>query len=152
MPRLNVDEKGFTLIEVLVAIAVLSLGLIVFNIMQVQSVKGNADGIGLSSMSWIATDFVENIIEEDFNTVENLDGTGTNDGVAGLNDGIPTNAGSPVSATTPDAIDTSFAGFEIRYNVAKDTPEDDIITIRIIVVRMSDGKKVVYDYFKSELG
>ncbi len=152
MQGAELREKGFTLIEVLVAIAVLSLGLIAFNVMQIQSVKGNADGIGLSSMSWIATDFVEKIIEKDYAAIKNLDGQGTNDGSAGLNDGLPDNAGSPDSTTTPDDDDTSFAGFVIRYNVAEDVPEDNIITIRVIVIRTTDGKKAVYDYFKSDLG
>ena len=151
--RSKKKETGFTLIEVLVAIVVLSLGLIAFNIMQVQTVKGNADGIGLSSMSWIATDFVEGIISDKYDIVEGFDGGGSNGGVAGLDDGLPANVGNANSATTPDMTDnTTFPGFSIRYNVAPDSPVDDILTIRVIVVRQRDGKRVICDYFKSSLG
>ena len=147
------NQKGFTLIEVLVAIVILSIGLIAFNVMQVQTVKGNSDGIMISSMAWLATDYVEGLTRENYGTVEGWDGNGTNPGVGGLDDGLPTVAGSPTSTTTPDRVVIVNQGaYQIRVNVAPDFPENNIITVRVIVVRTTDGKTVVTEYMKSNLG
>lgn len=149
---MNKKSAGFTLIEVMVSIVVLSIGLISFNIMQVSSVKGNADGVALSNMSWVATDLIETFVFEDFDKLKALDKKGTNDGVAGLNDGFPTNAGKKDSATKSDIENNALInGYILRGNVAADYPVPNTMSIRVIAIRELDGKKAVYNFYKADL-
>ncbi|CAG36188.1 type IV pilus modification PilV family protein [Desulfotalea psychrophila] len=148
--RLLNEQSGFTLIEVLMAILILSVGLISLNFMQVSSVKGNADAIGLSTMSWLASSEIEGLMDEGYTAVVALDKGGAGAGAAGLDDG-PSLVDSDVSAATADRTDTkTHSGYSIYTNVADNSPVNGAVAIRVIVVRARDNKFVKYDSFMTD--
>ncbi|GAB4333781.1 MAG: hypothetical protein Kow0089_02630 [Desulfobulbaceae bacterium] len=55
------DSKGFTLIEVIIALAVLTIGVLAVNAMQTASVKGNASSQRITQATTWGTDFVEHL-------------------------------------------------------------------------------------------
>jgi prepilin-type N-terminal cleavage/methylation domain-containing protein len=59
-------ENGFTLIEVMIAIVVLSIGIFSTYHMQVSSIQGNANASRLTGASTLALDQIEQILSWDF--------------------------------------------------------------------------------------
>lgn len=60
-PSLN-NTKGFTIIEVMIAMVVLAIGLLGAGAMQLAAVKGNANSSNLTEATSLASDQVENIL------------------------------------------------------------------------------------------
>jgi len=60
MKHVSMDEKGFSLVEVLIALTVLALGLLAVAQMQITSIRGNA----FSSRTTIATTLAQDVIED----------------------------------------------------------------------------------------
>lgn len=56
------NKKGFTLIEVMIAMVVLSIGLLGAGAMQLSAIKGNANASKLTEATNLATSQVENIL------------------------------------------------------------------------------------------
>lgn len=59
------QESGFTLIEVLIAIMVLTIGILATYTMQVSSIQGNATANQLTTASTLALDEIEQILSWD---------------------------------------------------------------------------------------
>ena len=133
---------GFTLVEVMVALVVITIGILAVNAMQIVAVRGNSSANGLSSASNFAMDQVEEIFALDYDDALLADGTGTNNGAAGLNDNTVASA---------DHNDTSDPIYTILWNVAEEFPMDNIKTINIIVNRNDLGttKSVTFRYKKA---
>jgi len=163
MPRLN--ESGFTLIEAMVALAVLSIGIVVMYAMQTGSVRGNHHAQNITTASAWAVERMEEINGldhyDDLLDDKNNDGTGqdangngsddTDDGLAQAKDTIlnfgldqKTTATAECTNTDPD-----LPGFIMHYNVAVDQPLEKVKTIRVIVVRNADRQQLVFDYSKA---
>ena len=56
------SEAGFTLIEVIVAIAIFTIGILSVSAMQITSIKGNSMANGLSQASVYAADKIEKVM------------------------------------------------------------------------------------------
>lgn len=147
------QQSGFTLIEVLVAIGMLSIGLVAMNIMMVQAVKGNSGANTMTEMIWMASDTIEGIVADSYGDLVGLDGTGTNDGLGGLDDGVPTHysVAGRGNDRTADSVVNTVDGYIIRMNVAADEPDAGVATVRVIVEYAPTRKVVIYDYFKTNL-
>ncbi|MCL7488669.1 MAG: prepilin-type N-terminal cleavage/methylation domain-containing protein [Desulfobulbaceae bacterium] len=63
------NEKGFSLIEALMATAILSIGIITLITMQTTSVKGNAKARGITTAATLAQDKIEELINTDFDGI-----------------------------------------------------------------------------------
>lgn len=145
------DEKGFTLIETIVALFVFTVGILALNQMQVMSIYSNSDASGLTGASSWAAGQVENILRLDYDDpLLADDGDGVNPAGAGdgtgedtvPNDGIDDDGGdfglNNITAISADGFLASPDGnFMIYWNVAVDEPMRNIKTIRITVVRNS---------------
>ncbi len=75
MRRRKREEKGFTLIEVMIAIVVLAIGLLAVAQMQLLAVKGNSYGSKMSVAALLAQDMIERIRQNAVNVASynNLD-------------------------------------------------------------------------------
>ena len=82
-------ESGFTLLEVILAISILTVGLLAVASMQVSSIQGNYFSRSVTESSDNLQDRVEELLARQYNDAFLADGTGTNDGVAGLDDRDP---------------------------------------------------------------
>lgn len=150
------EKTGFTLIEVLVAIVVLTIGVMALYAMQTTAIKGNATAISLTTGSNWAQDRVELLLSKNY-THADLQDT-DNDECAGLNDLPPGN--------DADHSDTSDEFYEIYWNVADkcsltqvpgnqdhEAPPEDVQSpkhIRVFVIRKDQGikKTIEFNYIK----
>lgn len=131
-------EAGFTLIEALVAMVVLTIGVFALYSMQVVSIRGNSTGNSISTAANVSSEQVEQLINRAFDdedwlvdtngdgTKQDLDNNGTDDG--GGNFGLDAvDAAADYSRTTTDGKYTVF------YNVAFDVPLPKTKLIQVIV-------------------
>jgi type IV pilus assembly protein PilV len=72
----NTRQGGFTLIEVLIAIVILTFGLLAVGSMQISAIRGNFMGGNTSIALSLASEKMEDLLNKDFNDAE-LDDTNT---------------------------------------------------------------------------
>lgn len=161
------NQNGFTLIEAVIAMAILAIGILTLQTMQVIGIKGNSQASRITVGSTWAADRIEQIQVLDYNdiTLNDSDGDGTNqdadeDGIDDdeNNNGIveaneqfglehDTVATADGTATSPDNV------FTIFWNVAVDQPVKNTKTIRVIIKSNQQGKdrRVSFDYVKADI-
>ena len=72
-------EQGFTLIEVLIAIVILTVGLLAVGTMQISAIRGNFMSGNTSTALSLASEKMEDLLNKDFNNAELTDSnTGNN--------------------------------------------------------------------------
>ena len=158
-------EAGFTLMEILIAIAILAFGLLAVATMQAWSIKGNSQAIGITEGITLAQDKIEEFIGLDYNHTDlsDTDGDGTNqdandNGIddndeptsTGANFGLDNTTGAGTAAA--DHTD-SYGRYNIYWNVAVDEPINNIKTIRVIVEwtdRLAT-KRATVDFMKADI-
>ncbi|GAB4342358.1 MAG: hypothetical protein Kow0089_17350 [Desulfobulbaceae bacterium] len=142
------DNQGFSLIEVIVALAVLTIGILAVNAMQTLSIRGNKTANDITAGTGWSADQVERIILMDYDDLVDTNGNGAgpdvndnnidddDEGMAG--DGI-SNFGLDETAN-PDAVEANDPDgrYTIVYNVAQNYPMDNIKTVHVIVT-WNDG-------------
>ncbi len=139
MKKYTFEHQGFTLIEVLVAIVILSIGILSLITMQTTGIKGNATANRITTASSWSADRIEKLFSLDWTHPDLTDDTAN--GPAGLDD---TGATADGTATSPDTF------YTIYWNIADNTPMPDTKKIRVIILRSQGGetKKVVMDYLR----
>jgi type IV pilus assembly protein PilV len=86
------NHRGFTLLEVLIAVSIFSIGLLAVASMQISAISGNRLGNELSLATFLAQEQVETLKSADFNSAtlaignyadpnNPIDETGTNGGI-----------------------------------------------------------------------
>ncbi len=117
-------QAGFTLLEVILAIAVLSFGLLAVATMQVSGIRGNAfAGDVTQGVTW-AGDIAEKLLQkglQDYNDPDLLDSDG--DGVSGLDHDSQADA---------DHAET-HGRYQVYWNVAEDHLLEGTKTVQVIV-------------------
>lgn len=63
----EVNQNGFTLIEIMIAIAVFTIGILALTSMQIRAVQGNSFACGLTEASILAQDKMEELIMLGYN-------------------------------------------------------------------------------------
>ena len=117
-------EAGFTLLEVLVAISILSVGILGVASMQASAIRGNDFAGGLTEGTTWAGDRMEKLVERglaNFNDSQLSDTDG--DGDAGLED----------AATTTADHQESQGRYTLFWNVSRDSLLNGTKTVNIIV-------------------
>jgi len=158
------NNDGFTLIEVVVALGVLSMGVISLFLMNSMIVRGNAGANRVSESTTWASHRMENLIampydshnngvDDDGDTVVDdpgeqfTDGSGTNNGSGGLGDVPAKNVGDPTlvadhSVVSPDGL------YTVYWNVAEDYPDPNMKTITVIVRNANLGSDLSFTTVK----
>jgi len=115
-------HTGFTLIEALIAVAILSIGILATAKMQDQSIRGNFISKRISTSVFFASGEIERRAGIDYDNATDSD----NDGEGGLFD---------IGNDADDSIAYTQNGhtFNVFVNVAEDDPIDDVKTINVIV-------------------
>lgn len=132
-------EEGFSLVEVLIAVCVLTIGILSVNAMQINAIGGNFTANHITeSTSW-GSDRVESLLSLDYTDSTLDDGDG--DGDAGLDD---VDANADGSMTSPDGE------YNIFWNVSENSPMNGVKTINVIINRQVNGltKTVTMSYIK----
>jgi prepilin-type N-terminal cleavage/methylation domain-containing protein len=136
-------QKGFTLIEVLIAMTLLVIGILAVASMQIASLGGNSHAIRVTEATTWAGDEIETIMSLPYAHADLNDDSG-GAGTAGLND-------TDVAGTLADGGPVARGNFIVFWNVADNIPKADCKTIRILVRRSDKGlmKTVSFDYLKA---
>jgi type IV pilus assembly protein PilV len=128
------NENGFTLIEVIVAISILTFGILAIASMQISSIRGNSFASGTTEGTTLAGDELERLMTLPWDNplLQDTDG----DAAAGLND-----TDFDDDPTTQDDADhqASEDSYTIYWNIADDTPITNIKTLNITVTWMDHG-------------
>lgn len=155
---IQTSENGFTLLEVLVAMAVLTVGILGLFAMQTNSISGNSRANHLTIAStWCVTQ-LETIagLPYDDTAIDDTDGDGT--GQDTNHDGIDDSNSSfgledDTAATADSTTNSPDGNYTIFINVAVDTPMPNLKTI---YVHVQDNKQllsnpVVFKYYKDDI-
>ena len=128
-------QHGFTIIEVMIAMAIFSIGILGVAAMQIASVKGNASAQSVTDVATWASDRVEKLMVLDYDDVD-------------LSPGVYSIAAGTLTMIT-DGIDNDYDGLideggetgpvTIAWTVVEDTPMDDTKTVTITVQHNGPG-------------
>lgn len=125
--RTTTNSRGFSLLEVVIALGIFSIGITALYSMQTQSITQNTGSNRITTASNWAAKKVEELL-----TLSYQDLTDNNDdGEAGLANDTPATADG--SDTSPDGV------YTIMWNVAEDLPMYRTKTIRVIVTSLQPG-------------
>jgi prepilin-type N-terminal cleavage/methylation domain-containing protein len=141
------SQNGFTLIEVLIAIALLTIGILGAATMQIAAIDGNSTAIRLTEAATWAEDELETLMGRSYTDPDLRDNsnTGVNAGVTGLNN-------TDVVGSLADGGPVIQNNFTIFWNAADNYPVLGTKTIRVIVRRNDKGivKTVTRDFIMKE--
>lgn len=135
-------ERGFTLIEIIVAISLFSIGLLAVASMQVSAIRGNTLAGGVTeATSWVS-DLMEKlmILPYDHANLVDTDSDGTNQDPDG--DGIDNDGGNfgldDATAVTTDH-QVSRGKYTVYWNIAVDAEAQGTKTVSVIVTWADHG-------------
>ncbi|MEA3386754.1 MAG: prepilin-type N-terminal cleavage/methylation domain-containing protein [Thermodesulfobacteriota bacterium] len=151
------DEKGFSLIEILIAITVFAIGILAVGEMQIHAIVGNSDAAWRSSANSITVSFLEEFRRMPFNDAM-LKDINTN-GIPGLDDGQVTSGAlsSPSSAehrfngtigptyhlNNGYLVDAIGRQYQVFWNVADNTMPSGEVASKVIRL---------FVYWQSQMG
>lgn len=125
------DNAGFSIVEVMIGIAVFSIGVLAIFSMQLSGVKGNSTARHYTEASTIGVDKIEALMALPY-THDDLKDI-KNDGVAGLFN---------ATAGTADYSDVDPSGqYTIFWNVADEDIIEHTKTVSVIIVWDGNGMK-----------
>lgn len=137
------SQEGFTLIEVLIAIALLTIGIFAAGTMQLSALSGNSQAKQLlHSVVW-GGDRLEGLMGKPYDDTELQEKKDKSIVVAGLDY-------TDVGGDTADYSEVVDPNFTVFWNVADDYPIFGCKTIRVIVRRTDQGiaKTMIMDFVK----
>lgn len=125
------NQSGFTLIEVLIAVVILTIGILSVNAMQLTSIIGNSKAYKLTEATKLGVDQIEQFMAMDYsNAALNDDNDGGTyflaDGTTGTADG---------SSTSPDGF------YTIYWDVTDNSPLLDTKTITTFITWIDRTQK-----------
>jgi len=146
------NQKGFTLVELLIALVIFAVGILGVATMQTTSIKGNSKSRQISEASNVAADQIEKIMSLKYDDAILTDGAGTHDGIDGLDD-----LSSPDHTLDSDsdgvADDQDGDGIpDVRWNIAVNEPLQNTKTIKVIVDPPGSSRNVEMTYIKMDKG
>jgi len=124
------NEKGFTLLEVIVAISILTIGLLGVASMQVSAIKGNTLAFGVTGATSWASDQIEKLIVLPYDHADLQDTNG--DGASGLENASEATDDNPNPPPT-------HGKYKVYWNVAVDDTADGTKTLNVIVIWADHG-------------
>lgn len=113
------DNKGFTLIEVMITIVILFVGILAMTMMQVQAIKGNHSAFSRTTANAIALTFLEELRRIPFDDANLTAGTD-------LDAGKAPSGGNPVPANADHQYDPeNFPALSSMYQVNNNNIVDE---------------------------
>jgi prepilin-type N-terminal cleavage/methylation domain-containing protein len=121
----NLDQKGFTLIELMIAMAILAVGILAILSMHVASIRGNASAVKYTESHLATQSQIESFIMAGYASISNA-GASTADGY---------------TEVTSAELDTIPPGYTLEYivNTETDLDLDGTSDLKEINVRVKDA-------------
>jgi len=153
------NQYGFTLVELLIALVIFTVGILGVATMQLTSIKGNSKGRIISEASNVAAQRIEQLMALDYGDPDLLDGDidGTGQDTSTPPDGLDNDGGNfglddATTATADGSADRDGDGTDdVFWNIAVDSPMQNTKTIKIIVVPKGSAKKIEMTYVKADI-
>jgi type IV pilus assembly protein PilV len=138
------NEKGFTLVEILIAITVFAIGILAVGRMQVTAIKGNYFANDLTKATTLAQDRMEKLIGLSY--IDPLNNDTNANGKAGLDD-------TSAAADHNDPNNPVDGRYNIFWNIASNCPINNTKNIRVIVSWTDKGaqKRVSITSMKADI-
>ncbi len=132
----HTNNRGFSLIEVMIAIVILAIGIFSLHSMQLTSINGNSKANLITNATNFAGDRIEQLMQMDYDDLVDLDGDGDGTGQDSDADGADDDGGNfgldDTTAATADGTENSGNGvYTLFWNVAVDHPVTNSTTIRV---------------------
>ena len=124
------NKQGFTLLEVIVAISILTIGLLAVASMQVSAIRGNASAYGMTEATSWASDQVEKLMVLPYENAGLQDTDG--DGSAGLEEATEATDDNPNPPPT-------HGKYKVYWNVAVDDTANGTKTVNVIATWTDHG-------------
>lgn len=146
-------DKGFTLVEVMIAVAVLSIGILAVGSMQVSSVEGNSLAGNTTEAVTVAENTLERFIGLPYTHNDLIDNTA--DGAATLRNPLPplpAVAIPDIIARPPEFPPFQQGNYTVCWNVADNLAVNNTKTINIIVAWRQgfEDKAVLLEYIRAQ--
>ncbi len=139
MTRRSARNRGISLIEVMVALAVLGFGMLGVAAVQLSALRGSAQSRERALAHELAQQQLETFQGMSRTSLETIRAAGVND---------------PLNPIDPDPNDAQLMSFTRTWAITPDTPEQDVYTI-MVTVGWTDARgaqrTVQLETFKSEL-
>jgi prepilin-type N-terminal cleavage/methylation domain-containing protein len=119
-------NRGFSLLEVLISIAIFTTALLAISVMLLNTIKGNSVSINLTTATQLASKQIEEIMLMRYSDIRDVD----KDATDGLDDHDPATA--DMSNLNVEAGGTGKR-YDIYTNVVEDYPVKNTKTLRVIV-------------------
>ena len=136
------NEKGFTLIEVMFALALLAIGLLGLSMMQITGIRNNTLAYASTQAHNLAEHHMEMIINADYNAQGISDSSNNNGNLDSITETDHFN-------TDSEGNDINLGKYNLIINVADNTPISDSKTIVVIVTWDNDRRVRKLSYIKS---
>lgn len=158
------DNGGFTLIEVVVALAILTIGILSVNAMQTMAVRGNMAASSITRASTWASDEVERIFNMPYDDLVDTNGNGSranqdqnNNGIDDDDEGVARDGVANFGLDDLAAFDASAANdpdgyYTIVWSVSENLPLPNIKTVYVHVTwqERGDAKSVTIRHTKAK--
>ena len=142
---IRTKDKGFTLLEILIAISILTVGLLAVASMQISAMRANSFAGGVTEGTTWAGDQLEKLMARPYDDAD-LDDT-DDDGTAGLDD-----TGDDADYPPEEDLDIYTVGiYTVCWNVAIDAVTNNTKTITVIAIWTDHGvnKRVSIQHIKA---
>ncbi len=158
----NGNDKGFTLLEVLIAMVVLAIGILAVARMQTNAIRGNVSANDLTEAATHAQNRIESFVVLPYDDLANPndplddvdhDGTGEDANYDGIDDNGGDFGLNDDTVATADGNATSADGkYNIFWNTAVNIPITNNKTIRVIVkwTQGNRDRRISMDYIKAD--
>lgn len=139
----NSNNHGFSLLEVIIALAIFSISIVALYSIQTRTIGQNYTASRITTAVTWASEKTEDLLALSYQDV--IDTDNPKDGVAGLQANTPATADG--SETSPDGV------YTVMWNVAEEWPLPNTKTIRMIVTsqRAGTGRLVDLEYIKHKV-
>ncbi|MGW8157719.1 MAG: type IV pilus modification PilV family protein [Desulfoprunum sp.] len=121
------NTDGFTLLEVIIALAIFTISIIALYTIQTGTINQNSRASRITTADSWASEKIEDIISAEYDDVEDKD----DDGKAGLPHS--TTATADGSEVSPDGV------YTLLWNVAENHPLPNTKTVHVIVTNRKGG-------------
>ena len=163
------NQKGFTLLEVLIGLVIFAVGILGVYAMQVSSIKGNSKGRQISEATNDGADMIERMLSWNYDhpaLIDDDDGKDETDADTDINSGDGTGQDADHNGTDDDggnfglddltnpdgAADRNGDGVnDIFWNIAVDYPIPSTKTIKFIIVPRGSSKNIELVYVKADV-